>query len=112
MPRVATGARDPAADAEAAAGAALVRVITVAGGMVAADLVTDSPYVKLVVLFGQFVVVKYKDAVYDYAYAKRMELAESLLRIWPFSQSGWTYDTLECYSYDPPLNDPMYEELR
>ena len=112
MPRVATGARDPAADAEAAAEAALVRVITVAGGMVAADLVTDSPYVKLVVLFGQFVVVRYKDAIYAYAYAKRLELAELLLRIWPFSQRGWTYGTLECYSYDPPLNDPMWEELR
>ena len=111
MPRIA-GARDPAAEAEAAAEAAVVRVIAVAGSMVAADLVTDSPYVKLVVLFGQFVVVRYKDAVYDYAYVKRLEFAIFLLRIWPLSQSGWTYDTVECYSYDPPLNDPMYEELR
>ena len=105
-------ARDPAADAAADAEAAILQAIAVSGSMLMVDLVTDKPYVKWRVFIGQFVVARYKDAVYDYAYAKRMELAELLLRIWPFSQSGWTYDTLECYSYDPPLNDPMYEELR
>jgi len=111
MPRIA-GARDPAADAAADAEAAVLQAIAVGGSLLAIDLVTNNKYVKWGVLIGQFVVARYKDAVYDYAYVKRLEFAIFLLRIWPLSQSGWTYHTLECYSYDPPLNDPIYEQLR
>ena len=110
-PAAANGTRDAAADA-AAAEAAVLQAIAVTGSLLAIDLVTDNKYVKWGVLIGQFVVARYKDAVYDYAYVKRLEFAIFLLRIWPLSQSGWMYHTLECYSYDPPLNDPIYEQLR